>query len=411
MSVNSESVSASASSPSSTEVGAPLVNRKVLSQDVPESESRPRIMHRWAIRRASQRVLCAAIPKEEWPRVVRCGWSMGALVSLLGQEGRTSWSGIEHCNSLWACPICSARIREGRRNEIQEGFERSKKLGWSAFFVTFTVPHTIDTPLDQSLGAIREAYARMRRYSSLRDFWSAVEGVIKATEIQVGNNGFHPHLHCVYFTRESSIDEAALKRSWARAVVKAGLARPSETVGVVVKEATSSGISNYLTKIQENKISLELTRSDLKRGRVNDESGSSWHCSPFDLLDPDIELPISMAQRQRLWVDYVRATKGVSAIRWSKGLKKKLSIGEVSDDDLGALDPNEVEAQLVFLRKEYQRLFKDSPELLAKAQQLFAAQRYEEVLNLGIGELILDDGSNLPDTDSATYSDPWESVA
>lgn len=410
MSVNSESVSASASSPSSTEVGAPLVIRKVLSQDANSSESRPRIMHRWAIRRASQRVLCAALPESEWPRIVRCGWSMGALVALLGQEGRTSWSGIEHCNSLWACPLCSARIREGRRSEIQEGFERSKKLGWSAFFVTFTVPHSIETSLDQSLGALRSAYARMRRYSSLRDFWSSVEGVIKATEVQVGCRGFHPHFHCVFFTSCDAIDEAALKRSWSKAVVREGLARPSDAVGVVVKRATDSGISKYLSKVQENKISLELTRADLKRGRVN-ESSAEWHCSPFDLLDPNVELPISMAQRQRLWVDYYRATRGVSAIRWSKGLKRKLSIGEVSDDELGALDPNYVEAQLVFLRREYQRLFKDSPELLAKAQQLFAAQRYEEVLTLGIGKLILDDGGNLPDTDSATYSDPWESVA
>ena len=391
--------SALALASSSTEGSSPLVIRKVLSQDQNPTESNsasnldlePRILHRWRIRKMSQRVLCAAIPKNEWPRVVRCGWSLGSLVTLMGQSGRTGWCGIEHCNGIWACPLCSARIREGRRREILEGFENAKSLGWKAWFVTFTVPHDRETPLTQSLGAIRGAYARMRRYSSLRDFWSSVEGVIKATEIQVGNNGFHPHLHTIFFTKNDSLDEVDLRAAWAKAVVKEGLAKPNDSIGVVVKEATSASISWYLSKIQENKLSLEMTRSDLKKGR---SKKSEWHCAPFDLLDRDVELPISMAQRQRLWVDYVQATKGVSAIRWSKGLKSKLSIVEVRDDDCGALDPLYVEARLNFLRREYARLFKDNPELLAQAQQLFAEQRYDDVLDLGIGSLILEPTSD-----------------
>lgn len=388
--------------------GDPLVIRKVLSQTESDKESNtesnsiePRILHRWKIRKTSQRVLCAAIPKEDWPRVVRCGWSMGALVTLLGQEGRTAWTGIEHCNSIWCCPLCSARIREGRRSEIQQGFEASKKLGWKAYFVTFTVPHSIETPLATSLKALRSAYAKMRRYSSLKSFWGSVEGVIKSTEVQVGNHGFHPHLHCIFFTTSSSLDESGLKAAWAKAVVKEGLAKPSEAVGVVVKEATSAGISSYLAKVQENKVSLEMARSDLKSGRVN--NSTEWHCSPFDLLDLSVSLPIGLGQRQKLWVEYFKATKGVSAIRWSKGLKRKLSIGEVSDDDLGCLDPLYVEAQLAFVKKEYQRLFKEQPELLAQAQQLFAEQQYLEVLKLGIGKLVLD--NNIDDLSSSDTSE------
>lgn len=392
--------SALALASSSTKESSPLVIRKVLSQEPSDNQSNsasnldlePRILHRWRIRKMSQRVLCAAIPKNEWPRVVRCGWSLGSLVTLMGQSGRTGWCGIEHCNGIWACPLCSARIREGRRREILEGFENAKSLGWSAWFVTFTVPHSIDTPLTQSLGAIRGAWARMRRYSSLRDFWSSVEGVIKATEIQVGNNGFHPHLHTIFFTKNDSLDEVDLRAAWAKAVVKEGLAKPNDSIGVVVKEATTANLSWYLTKIQENKLSLEMTRSDLKSGRVN--NSTEWHAAPFDLLDTSVSLPISMAQRQRLWVDYVQATKGVSAIRWSKGLKEKLLVAEVSDDDCGALDPLYVEARLNFLRREYARLFKDNPELLAQAQQLFAEQRYDDVLDLGIGSLILEPTSD-----------------
>ena len=398
------------------ESSRPLVNRKLLTQSdavtyscnesdneanrANREEVEPKIIHRWRIRRASQRVLCGAIPEKEWPRVVRCGWSMGALVTLLGQEGQTSWTGVEHCNSIWACPLCSARIREGRRTEIQDGFTEAKKLGWKAWFVTFTVPHTVKTPLAKSLKALRSAYAKMRKYSSLRAFWAGVEGVIKSTEVQVGSSGFHPHFHCIFFTH-GSIEEERLKGAWARAVVKEGLARPNDSVGVVIREATSAGISTYLSKVQENKISLEMARSDLKKGRGGKKA--EWHCSPFDLLDKEVELPIEMPQRQKLWVEFFKATKGLSAIRWSKGLKEKLFVEEVEDDALGALSPEEAEAQLQIVRKEYRWLFAKKPSLLAKAQQLFSEQRYEEVLDLGIGTLLLP--GVITDTDTTEDED------
>ncbi|RYQ23576.1 plasmid replication initiation protein RepA [Bifidobacterium pseudolongum subsp. globosum] len=373
---------------------APLVNRKVTTQTQSDDQSNskeadPRIIRRWKIRRLSQRVLCGALPETEWPRIVRCGWSMNALVALLGSKGKTSWSGIEHCNSIWCCPLCSARIREGRRSEIQEGFEASKNLGWKAYFVTFTVPHSISTSLGSSLGGLREAYKKMRRYSSLKSFFSKVEGVITSTEIQVGSSGFHPHRHCIFFTSSEIGEEevSSLKSAWAKAVVKEGLAKPNESVGVVVKEATTAGISNYLSKVQENKVSLEMTRSDLKQGRVNGKT--EWHCSPFDLLDSEVELPISVEQRYKLWLEYYEGSKGVSAIRWSRGLKKKLGVGEVADEELGALSPNEVEAELRWLKEEYRQLFKKQPFALAQAQALFKVGKYEEAQKVAGGELLL----------------------
>lgn len=393
---------------------SPLVNRKLLTQSDADTlscnesdresnrEVEPKIIHRWRIRRMSQRVLCGAIPEKDWPRVVRCGWSMGELVTLLGQEGQTSWTGVEHCNSIWACPLCSARIREGRRTEIQDGFTQAKSLGWKAWFVTFTVPHTVKTPLAKSLKALRSAYAKMRKYSSLKSFWNGVEGVIKSTEVQVGSSGFHPHFHCIFFTH-GSIEEEKLKGAWARAVVKEGLARPNDSVGVVIKEATSAGISSYLSKVQENKISLEMTRSDLKKGRGGKKA--EWHCSPFDLLDKEVELPIEMPQRQKLWVEFFKATKGLSAIRWSKGLKEKLFVEEVEDEELGALSPEEADAELRIVKKEYRWLFAKKPSLLAKAQQLFSEQRYEEVLELGIGKLLLP--GVITDTDTTEDEEDW----
>lgn len=409
--------------------GAPLVIRKVSTQQPQDpsgskanpttanGESNSRTVNRWRVRSRIQRLLRGALPESEWGRVNRCGWSMGALVTLLGASGgRASWSGVEHCNSIWACPCCAARIREGRRNEILKAVHQARSRKWRMFFVTFTVPHDRETPLRDSLRGLTSAFRRVRNYKSLVPFWNAMVGFIKATEIQVGSNGFHPHLHVLVMTNGCDLIsgdiESKLKSSWAKAVVKEGLAKPSEKVGVVVEETLDpETTADYLVKVQENKLTLELSRSDLKSGREGREG--EWHCSPFDLMNKEIELPISVGLRKKLFVEFYRATKGVSAIRWSRGLKSLFNLEEVSDDALGALSPEEAEAHLRFLKETYKKLFVEQPSLLARCQELFKLGKYEEAGELAgeYAELLIDDGTLLEDTNVELPPDPWASVA
>lgn len=415
-----DSALALASVSSSTKGEDSLVIRKVSTQQPNPTEANTkatsRTVNRWRVRRRIQRLLRGALPESEWGRVNRCGWSMGALVTLLGASGgRASWSGVEHCNSVWSCPCCAARIREGRRNEILKAVHQARDRRWRMFFVTFTVPHDRETPLKESLRGLTEAFRRIRNYRGLAPFWSAMVGFIKAVEVQVGSNGFHPHLHVLVMTNGCDLVndeiEKKLKASWATAVVKEGLARPKDEVGVVVEETLDpESTADYLVKVQENKLTLELSRSDLKGGREGKSDGE-WHCSPFDLMTPEVELPISVGLRKKLFVEFYSATKGTSAIRWSRGLKDLFDLEEVSDEELGSLSPEEAEAHLRFLRATYTRLFKESPDLLARCQELFREGRYEEAGDLAgdYAELILDDGTILDDS-VALPPDPWASV-
>lgn len=421
------SSSALALASSSTKESSPLVIRKVSTQQHNPTEantkSTSRTVNRWRVRSRIQRLLRGALPESDWGRVNRCGWSLGSLVSLLGASGgRASWSGVEHCNSVWSCPCCAARIREGRRTEILKAVHQARERKWRMFFVTFTVPHDRETPLRDSLKGLTSAFRRIRNYKSLAPFWNNMVGFIKAVEVQVGSHGFHPHLHVLVMTNGCDLIsgdiESKLKSSWAAAVVKEGLARPKDEVGVVVEETLDPDrTADYLIKVQENKLTLEMSRSDLKGGREGKSEGE-WHCSPFDLMTKEIELPISIGLRKKLFVEFYRATKGVSAIRWSRGLKDLFDLEEVSDEELGALSPEEAEAELRFLKKVYNELFKEKPDVLAQCQALFKEEKYKEAAALveGYGELILDDGTSLledvelPPDPWASVPDPWASV-
>lgn len=376
---------------------APLVNRKYCSQfESKKTETDPRVLERWIKRKQIQRLIYGATVNrgEKVPRVCRCGFALDPMVVLNGGAGKVKWTGVETCNSVWACPTCSARIREGRRKELLRGVSYARTKQIKFFMVTLTVPHTVKTPLKKSLPALLNAWRRLRR--SQRKVWAEIIGFVRATEIQVGTNGFHPHLHVMVFVpKDSWLDKDSLtyvwNKVWSRSVLREGLAKPSEKIGVVVEEAKDpETVADYLVKKQENKVTLELIRSDLKQGRCNDsEAGKEWHCSPFDLLSDDLELPIGVERRKTLFIEFYEATKNHRCLEWSRGLKRFLHVRERSDEELGEMSEDEILAELRWLRETYRELFKRTPSRLAQAQALFLKGRWEEAQAVAGGELIV----------------------
>ncbi|MFC3588644.1 hypothetical protein ACFOSC_33110, partial [Streptantibioticus rubrisoli] len=123
-------------------------------------------------------------------------------------EGHTVVQGICRCGSIWAEPVCSAKIRNFRADEIQTLLARHLEAGGQAIFVTLTVRHFARHELADLLDAIRDTYKallsgrawvgdRKRGAAGHRDRLG-IPGVVRATEVTWGEtNGFHPHLHLV----------------------------------------------------------------------------------------------------------------------------------------------------------------------------------------------------------------------
>jgi hypothetical protein len=52
----------------------------------------------------------------------------------------TSYSGLQTCGSVWACPVCSAKIAERRRVEIMAAMAAHKAAGGWVNLLTLTAP-------------------------------------------------------------------------------------------------------------------------------------------------------------------------------------------------------------------------------------------------------------------------------
>jgi hypothetical protein len=298
----------------------------------PEADTR---LSRRHVRSAQREVLWRESRIE---RVRKCGRvPLGDDIAVKSNGGVCHYAGLTTCGSIWACPVCSAKIRNTRADEISAGAAGWDQAGNSVYMVTLTMPHDFGMKLARLMPVIADGFRSVisgRAWLRIRE-QIHVSGTIRSVEVTYGLNGWHPHLHVLVFIEGDPGSEglAALYShvagKWRRFITKAGYRPPDDQHGVVIERCTSAAQAGaYIAKTQDGRaVGNELARADLKQGRAG-------HRTPFELLESfrwtgDIE---DLAA----WHEYEAATKGHQCITWSKGLRQLLAAPEKSDEEIAA---------------------------------------------------------------------------
>ena len=275
-------------------------------------------------------------------RCMRCGREvLGGAVGVKINSGVAHFSGLETCGSIWVCPVCQAKIRVRRGDEIAAGAAHHIASGGDVKWLTATLRHEEADTLPRTLGLIREGWRALwsgkaavidrRRYGSI--------GHIAVKEVTHGANGWHPHVHAaVMLERVITLEEhfewwCRLRDRWDAFLVKSGWQACDPRYGLrfdFVNLSHTQALAAYIAKLQDGKgLGNEAARADLKTGR----NGSR---TPLQIL-ADFGTWGNAADLE-LWHEYEQATRGVHAIRWSRGLKKRLlpDVVEQSDEEIAA---------------------------------------------------------------------------
>lgn len=260
---------------------------------------------------------------------------------------RAHYNHLLQCHRVWTCPICSSKISERRRDELQlalDNWTGSVALG------TFTVQHNRGASLKAVLGLEDRAWRAMvasRGYKQLLERYGIV-GVTRAREITYSDvNGWHPHFHGIIWfcgSRES-VDLVQLEKDltelWIYQVKRAGgWALAPYAVNI---EHGDSSVADYVAKfgsdyddnevarqladrtIQETwKASDELCRANIKRARQGR--------NPWQLLESYLN---GDKQAGALFQEYAAATKGLHQLQWTRGLRELVGLGrELTDSEI-----------------------------------------------------------------------------
>lgn len=280
-------------------------------------------------------------------RVTTCGrWSIrdDGTVEVRRKGEAVGYAGLATCGSVWACPVCNAKVQAFRRLEVATGLTAALE-GGSAAFGAYTLQHRAGQPLRplwKGLSTCWHAVTQSRAVRSIREDLGHV-GIIRAAEVTHGLNGWHPHLHPVHvFGQAVSVgDVAALHeaqfRAWRAAASRLGLAAPSFAAQdlhlVGGGRAAGDALGDYFAKavygsepLPADSVGWEMTSTQTKaRTRAKDSR------TPWDVLR-DFYTTGDLADLD-LWHHWERGSKGMRALTWSRGLRDRLGLDAERDDD------------------------------------------------------------------------------
>ena len=248
-------------------------------------------------------------------------------------HGKAFFRGVKTCSSVWACPVCAAKIAERRRLELTGAMARADELGLQVSLVTLTVPHGLGDDLPGMLHRMQRAWRFMTGGKQSLAMWCFLGrvGFVRALEVTDGSHGFHPHFHILLFTRSGppvEVMQGVLSAAWVIACVKAGLPAPHGVFGCRVDDGSKAAA--YVAKGSGWGLECEMTKSHLKRSKSHNGA------SPLDLLRASFY--DNDRQARARWLIYADAFHGRRQLFWSVGLKKLLAVVELSDEEIAAAE-------------------------------------------------------------------------
>lgn len=258
-------------------------------------------------------------------RIAACGYvAFSPDVSLTkvehaGGEVRGGFTGLKSCQSVWCCPVCSARISSGRRDELNGLLSWARGAGHVVLMLTLTARHNSRMKLAPFLESLKVASKRFRQSRGWRGL--GLVGSVTATEVTHGANGWHPHFHILLVLPASSAGIPAvesLRSEWLRSLGKSGLT--GTDAAFQVQSAQAAG--EYIGKFGAAE---ELALGNVKAGR-SASSRSPWQLLA-DARDGD-------SRASALWIEFALAFKGRRQLQWSPKLKDLAGINDLSDDEI-----------------------------------------------------------------------------
>lgn len=279
-------------------------------------------------------------------RLRSCGLPLGGDMVVRLKDTVHHYSGMSTCGSGWICPVCAAKIRYHRADEVSRALVSALHQGMGALFVTRTIPHSAEDKLGVTLGLLAEGRRFVANQPVVKGIRRAARylGGVCSKEITYGLQGWHPHSHDVEFYMDEVTleDYAALGRVYYdylnRFYSRNGFDGLSLVHGVRIEQVglDTNALAHYVAKLQEGAAlrlhtAQELARSDLKQGRAGSLMPFDIACAFFETGD--------MALLD-LWHEFERESFGRSVIRFSKGLRARLlpHEAEKTDEELAALE-------------------------------------------------------------------------
>lgn len=349
-------------------------------------------------------------------------------------DGVVGFAGVFTCGKVWLCPVCNSKIAARRAIEIGVALAWAQREGLQVIWGSLTCRHTSASPLLQLLTIQKAAwralvssapwrkanatqqvahvehsnacpwvcnfdhvcegessgcefycprvYDTVQRKSAAGVLANGRVGYIRAAELTIGRNGYHPHFHPIILYRGAVVEAEAFAadcvEAWVAGVGSAGgdaIAEGGQRLRVVKGVEVFDALNGYVTKSTYNYAALGLeavwSQSKNGRGRIK-ETASHW-----TLL---VAIAQGLADEAGQWVELETALAGHRMITWSRGLRDFAGLNDEADDETVAAEDvgDSTDAVCVITAAGWVHL-RDNPDALALVLNTLQAHGWAEL--------------------------------
>lgn len=296
--------------------------------DVKEFDEKTFYFLRFLLQDEAQHIIADSFPELRKKNFCRCHKrvltpSASAQVYLNTDTRRAYWHRVATCANSMLCPVCAPRIASYRCKEISSAVMQhlSSDPDNRLYFLTLTCRHCSTDQIGSLLPAFSKAQTYFYGLRSVQNYFNSFDALphITAREVTYSlQSGVHPHSHNLHFGRvTSSLDIDELNRLWLYCLKKYGLDGLS---GIALTLQPADDLRTYLTKISQ-----EMVLQHVKSGRA------TGHFTPMQLLN---EAACGHSWARKAFADIFAAYAGKHLLYWSRGLKARFGINEVSEEQI-----------------------------------------------------------------------------
>lgn len=351
-------------------------------------------------------------------------------------EGKhhAGFAGVQTCGSVWACPVCSAKVLAHRQGEIAQAVETWEATGGRVAMFTFTMRHNASQSVSSLWDALSLGWSsitRGRAYMAERATYglpvqrtfksgkregetvtSTVIPWVRVVEATHGDRfGWHLHIHALVFLGAGVTDDEMhdLYESWWLRW-SAGLSAAGIDGSLRVNRAqwceAKTEIAGYVTKNTYTETTVvrtageqagfEVARGDLKDGRFDNRS-------PFQILRDLIHQPSGPEAAERdgmLWAQFEHASQGRRQMTWALGSRDLFGLDdERSDDEIAAEEVGTRDDAVLVIPQRGWAMFRERAGLRADVLEL-AESVGPEYARAVVGAFLDEHGVPWRDTDA-----------
>lgn len=271
-------------------------------------------------------------------RVRKCGRVLhGESVALRLTAGAAGFAGVTTCGSVWADPVCNAKVMARRAIEVGSAVALwQRHQGSSVLFGTLTMRHHQGHSLQALWDALQAAWHAVIGGApwQRRKARDGIAGWLRVVEVTYGQNGWHVHIHALFFLTgtpsDLQLEDMAgwVFARWSQALRRRGLDAASIGQDLrLLQGPADEDLARYFTKAQydPSSIGLEVTASQSKRARTALGTSAVWA-----FLDQVLDGDADSLDR---WHEWERVSRGRRQITWARGMRELVGLGLERDDE------------------------------------------------------------------------------